>query len=210
MGQTPPVDLNRLRSLGDAIYAFSMTLLVTSLHLPALSQQEAAVHLFRALNADWRHFMAYTISFLIIGSYWMLHHSVYAKVHRVDMAFIWLNVLVLLSVTFLPFPTALMGQYGRHHDTAFVYGAAISLTYLLMNLVAWYAGRARLLRPGLSDDDFREFRWRLLVPFAFACIGTALSLFYTRLAFVFFDLMALVNLIPWTRMVRNRRNGAAA
>lgn len=211
MTHKPPVGLSRLCSLGDGIYAFSMTILVTELRLPSLSEQEAASRLFSALSADWRLFMAYVISFLSIGSYWLLHHSVYAKVARTDLVFIWLNILLLLSVTFLPFPTALMGRYGKHHDTAFIYGAAISCTYLLMNLVAGYAClNRRLLKPEISDGLAHEFQLRLRVPLLFAFIGTALALFYTRLAFVFFALMALANAVPWTRMMKARHGDAAA
>jgi uncharacterized membrane protein len=195
----PPVSLERLRSFSDAIYAFSMTLLVTGLRLPTLDPQEATTHLFRALQADWRALLVYVISFLTISSYWLLHQTVYSHVIRTDRCFIWLNILLLLVVTFLPFPTALMGKYGRSPDTVFVYGVTISAAYLLINLIARYAcaGR-RLISKHLPERTIRLLKIRLLLPLIVGILGTVLAFSHIRLAFLLFFLMTLINnMIPW-------------
>lgn len=202
----PGVDLSAISAFSDNIYAFSMTILITTLRLPSLSEQTSATELIGALSNDWRFLAIYAVSFLTIGSYWLLHHTIYSYLLKTDRAFIWLNLVLLLAVTFLPFPSALMGKYGRHSDTVFIYGVVISFTYLMINLITWYAcANHRLISPELPKKVIRIFQIRVLAPLILAISGTLLALSCVRMAFLFFALMALANSIPWPRILEKGR-----
>jgi len=201
--QAPPISLSHLSAFTDNIYAFSMTILITTLRLPSLSEKEASTGLFIALGNEWRFLAIYAISFLSISGYWLLQHTLYTHILKTDRLFIWLNILLLLAVTFLPFPTALMGKYGRHQGTAFIYGLVMVTTYFLINLITWYACRnRRLVSPEIPDAAIRLFRIRLMAPLLLAVAGTLLSLSYIRLAFLFFALVAVANSFPWFRFFK--------
>lgn len=200
-----PVTVDRLKSFSDNIYAFSMTLLITGLHFPEIPDARVPAHLFEALGYDWRHLVIYVISFISISSYWILHHYIYSHIVKSDRGLVWLNVLLLLSVTFLPFPTALMGKYGRHASTALVYGIALSVNYVFLNLLAWYAySFRRLSSPDLSMTDACILQLKLLFPLSLAIIGTILAQFYTRLSFLLFFAVALANVVPWHYLLEAR------
>lgn len=199
---SPPVSVERLRSFSDNIYAFSMTLLITGLKFPDIPEADVPTRLFSELGYDWRHLAIYVITFLGISGYWVLHHHIYSHIEKSDRGLVWLNLLLLLSVTFLPFPTALMGKYGRHASTALIYGIAISLNYTFLNVIAWYACRYKhLTHPNVQALDAFLLQLRLLLPLALAVTGTILAQFYTRLSFLLFFLVTVANILPWQNLL---------
>jgi uncharacterized membrane protein len=189
--------MERIATFSDSIFAFSMTLLVTGIHLPNLPEQHIEVALPRLLIREWRPFAIYVLSFLNIAHYWVLHHLIFLKMVRADKLLIWLNIFLLLSVTFLPYPTALMGKYGRDAFTAMVYGVTLVFNYLFLILVTLHAYRDHhLLDEEAGVSDWHFFRFRLCVPFLCAILGTLLSLFFSRLSFLFYFAVLLLNAVP--------------
>lgn len=200
------MEVDRVKSFSDNIFGFAMTLLIARITIPNVPLDEAAVQLPLMLIHEWRHFAIYTISFLGIGGYWVLHHNIFAHVQATDKTMIWLNMLLLLTVTFLPYPTALMGKYGRDTLTASVYGITISVNYLLLNVICWYiCADERFLKPNFEPHEQCLFQIRLLIPLIIALIGTALSFFYFRLSFLFYFLVILANALP-LKFLSNRFN----
>ncbi len=191
------MEIDRLKSFSDNIFGFAMTLLIAQIIVPQVSQNMVTTQLPGLLLHQWRYFAIYAISFLNIGGYWVLHHTLFAHLQGTDKTLIWLNLLLLLTVTFLPYPTALMGKYGRDTVTASVYGISITLTYGMLNIVCAYAcSEARFLKPNIDPHLRRMFQLRLLVPLIIAAIGTMLSFFYFRLSFLVYFLVAVFNSIP--------------
>ena len=191
------MEIDRLKSFSDNIFGFAMTLLIAQILVPQVSPDSVTTQLPGLLLHQWRYFAIYAISFLNIGGYWVLHHTLFAHLQGTDKTLIWLNLLLLLTVTFLPYPTALMGKYGRDTVTASVYGISITLTYGMLNIVCAYAcSEARFLKPDIDPELRRVFQLRLLVPLLIAVIGTLLSFFYFRLSFLVYFLVSIVNSIP--------------
>jgi uncharacterized membrane protein len=123
---TPPV---RLQALADGVFAIAMTLLVLELAVPAMVAGELA----DALLEMWPEFLMYTLSFLVLGVYWLIHHMVFDSIRRYDSALVWLNIAYLMFAALIPFSTALIVEYGATTTTAVVYG----LNMLLLFLVGW-------------------------------------------------------------------------
>ncbi len=104
-GDTPRgrrlLDKGRMEGFSDGVFGFATTLLVVdiALHPPGTPLQQV-------LHA-WPAYLAYVTSFLTIGSAWLLHTALTDRLARVDQLFLRLNLLVLLAVVFLPFPTRL-------------------------------------------------------------------------------------------------------
>lgn len=172
----PPMDSTRVKSLGlerlvfftDAVFAIAITLLALEIRLPAgetaLTERQLAGQLLRM----WPQYLAYILSFLVIGVFWMGHHRRFSHIERLDRRLMWLNLLLLMSVAFLPFPTRLISEYGNRTATVF-YALAMSVTGLL-SAAAWaYASSGhRLVSAGLSDQEIRSERLRsLLIPLVF-------------------------------------------
>jgi uncharacterized membrane protein len=102
----------RLEAFSDGVIAIAITLLVIEVRVPEVEQGLA-----RALLDQWPRYVSYVVSFLTIGIAWVNHHALFARIHRVTRALLFLNLLVLMAVAFLPFPTALLGEYlAAGHD----------------------------------------------------------------------------------------------
>jgi len=198
------MEVERLKTFSDSIFAFAMTLLITRITLPDVPVEQAAEQMPVMVLSQWRHFEMYAISFLGIGGYWVLHHIIFDAIRHTDRMMIWLNLLFLLTVTFLPLPTGLMGKYGRDSFTAAMYGVTISLNYALLLVVCWYACSDDLyLKPGVDPLTRRLLRFRVALPLVVALIGTALSFFFYRLSFLFYFLVLVVNSWPLASLAKH-------
>ena len=143
----------RLETFADGVFAIAATLLIidVSVDVPGPDLGHALVH-------DWPQYAAYAISFLTIGIIWVNHHACFTQIGRTDRRFLFINVLFLMCVAFIPFPTRLLATYVRTDDgnaAAFAYGVTLTITAIFFNVMWRYAigNGGRLLRP---DADRRE------------------------------------------------------
>lgn len=157
--------MRRIEAFSDAVFAIAVTLLVVELPFEQVGEGELA----QALRDHWPSFAAYAISFLTIGLAWMHHHAIFSQIVVVERPIAVLNLLTLMAVAFIPFPTALMGDYVRQGEDAELATVVFSATWLLaaagMNSLWFYARR----RPGVLTPDLpEEGARRLSVIFAVA------------------------------------------
>jgi len=101
-------ELDRLIFFSDAVFAIVMTLLVLEIRVPEVPLALAAAEVPNEVLALGPKFFSYVLSFLVIGTYWIAHHQTLRYVQSYDRRLLWLNLLFLLSISFIPFPTALL------------------------------------------------------------------------------------------------------
>jgi uncharacterized membrane protein len=111
----------RAEAFSDGVFAIAITLLVLSLRLPGSGT------LTEQLLAAWPQYFAYVVSFLTIGIMWMNHHTILAHVTRVDRPLLVINLLLLMGIVAIPFPTVLVADNLTH-----VGGTAATVTYGLV------------------------------------------------------------------------------
>ncbi len=162
-------ELERILFFSDAVFAIVMTLLVLDIRVPEVSPVMAAAELPELVLELWPKFFSYVLSFVVISTYWIAHHQTFRYIRSYDRTLLWLNLLFLLSITFIPFPTDLLGEYGNLRFSVIVYAVSVGLARLLLAVVWWYAGRGSIR---LSDDLDQEtatynFRRSLAVPALF-------------------------------------------
>jgi uncharacterized membrane protein len=138
--------LGRILALSDGVFAIALTILVIEIALPSHVADE---HLRGALARLGPKYVAYVLSFLVIGRFWLAHHLAFRYIDRSDGRLLWLNLILLMMVAFLPFPTSVLGNYGNVPEAALLYGGAAVLTSGASAALWWYASSGgRLLRPG--------------------------------------------------------------
>ncbi|HUZ01580.1 MAG TPA: TMEM175 family protein [Thermomicrobiaceae bacterium] len=146
----------RLEAFSDGVFAIAVTLLVLDLKVPQLVETAQGTHLLGALGDQWPVYLAYVTSFATILIMWINHHTIFDRVKRVDHALFLLNGLLLLCITFVPFPTALLAEYLGHpgeHTAAAVYAGTYVLLAVVFNALWRYAARRDgLLDPSVSPD----------------------------------------------------------
>jgi uncharacterized membrane protein len=151
------VDTNRLETFSDGVIAIAITLLVLEIDVPT----ETHGDLWAALLGQWPSYLAYLISFAVIGIIWVNHHGILALVARVDRPLLYLNLLVLLAVAGIPFPTALIAEHLQSSGidsrvAAAVYGGWATLVALSFNVMwRWIVHDARLVHEHLDVAALR-------------------------------------------------------
>lgn len=160
--------LERLIFFSDAVFAIAITLLALEIRLPALPETASDAQLLDALLSLGSKYVSYIISFLVIGVFWLSHHRTFQNVVRYDRRLLWLNLVLLLVIAFIPFPTAVIGEYGNRTGTIF-YAATMTVAGILQALVWWYTkAGGRLLAQPLEASFYRRNLLRvILVPVIF-------------------------------------------
>ncbi len=142
----------RLEALADGVFAIAATLLI-------LNVSASPGHLASSLLAAWPSYVGYAVSFVTIGIIWINHHTVLNQLGRVDRTFLMLNVLFLMLIAFIPFPTRLLAENIEREGAqaaAVAYGVTLTLTAILFNALWRYAAHGRRLLKG--DADSRTVR----------------------------------------------------
>jgi len=135
----------RVEAFSDGVLAVALTLLVLELKLPPGLGNEA--ELWAAVAHLAPSFAAWVVSFAFVMTIWINHHYFFAAVRAADRGLLWLNGLLLLSVSLLPFPTGLVGEYpGFAAPLAMLSGTMLfgSLTFAAMRYYASVRGRLML------------------------------------------------------------------
>lgn len=167
-------------------FAIAITLLVLEIKVP-----HSGASLGIELLNLWPSYLAYAISFIVLGAIWINHHAMFQHIVRVDQLFLLFNILFLMFAAFLPFPTAVLAQ--ALHDgenvslvTAF-YGGTLVVIGVLVNIKWRYAAyKHRLLSDHTSAHEARRYGHRLLVgPISYS-IATVIALIAPWLALVLY------------------------
>lgn len=164
------IDQGRVINFSDAVFAFAATLLVLKIDIPQLSGVDVDGQLVSSLYQMWPQYLANLVSFLVIGYYWLSHHIIFGLIKRFDRMVVWLNILFLISLSFLPFPVDLYGDYYNVPSVVVFYSFSLSLVGLMLSMIWLYASHNnRLIDKKMSDKRIRFFSIKLLIaPFVFA------------------------------------------
>lgn len=149
----------RLVGFTDGVFAIAITLLV----LPLTEARLTDAGLAGELRALWPQLLAFANSFLVIGLLWLLHHRMFRHIAREDERLRVLNLLLLLCVAFLPFPTKVVGEHGITTVAAVFYAASIAGTGLVYAALWSHAAGRRLVHSYVDLALIRRLRWRSLV-----------------------------------------------
>jgi len=141
------VSSDRQKALADGTFAIVMTLLVLELAVPVM-HHATNLELTQALASMWPKFIAYTLSFLVLGVFWLIHHFIFDSIKYYDARLAWLNILFLLFVALVPFTTSLLGEYLLEKTPTVIYGIQL-LVIFFMGFSLWTYGTNRQL----SDNE---------------------------------------------------------
>jgi len=152
----PPgqLQLERLVFFSDAVFAIAITLLVLEIKLPELPGRVTDADVGRALLHVAPKIVGFIVSFLVIAAYWEGHHRMFALIERVDRGLMWRNLLLLLTVSFSPFPTALFSEYPSLALPLRFYAISLAAVGVCSAMVWRYATQHLLV----DDADAREVR----------------------------------------------------
>ncbi len=198
--------LERTALFSDAVFAIAITLLVLDIRLPEVPEEQLRTELPILVLGLLPDFLSFVITFLVIGFYWLAHHRMFDYIVRHDGRFQWINLVFLMSVAFLPFPTSVLSDASTNIDldddlpsTTVVlrvgihqggedfavpfYAASTLVTGLLLCGLWWYATRGHRLVSGRLTRRRASFisMWALIPPLVFA-LSIGISFLSTEFA----------------------------
>jgi uncharacterized membrane protein len=178
------LELERIIFFSDAVIAIAITLLAVQIVLPVnLNAEDVPQAIINMIP----QMAAYTLSFLIIGNYWVIHHRVFRNIRHYDTRLIWLNILFLLFMAFLPVPSNVIGRFPTEPAAIIFFDICLMLTGLTQAAIWLHASHDYHLIPrSLSPALIRWGTIRSLIPPGVMVISIILA---------FFD--PLVALLSW-------------
>jgi uncharacterized membrane protein len=197
-----------MEAFSDGVFAIAITLLVLDIAVkPGGTPLE---ELFSA----WPTYVGYVVSFLTIGAAWIAHSALTDELVQVDPVFLRLNLLLLLFVVFLPFPTTLITEAFGDRDAERVAATAYGLTLLLILLLTValdrYAQREHLYKDYSTDVELERTRRKDTSGIVLYVIALVAGLFLPGVAVAIYFAIALFLVIPFRelRHLRIRRTPA--
>jgi uncharacterized membrane protein len=198
-----------MEAFSDGVFAIATTLLVLEISVPAGSGK----HLLNAFLDQWPSYLAYVVSFATIGGVWLAHNVITEYLQHVDAIFVRLNLLLLMVVSFLPFPTRLLAEYIGDREpervAATVYGLTLFTASGLVSALWRYAVRRGLVHPRRTDADVRLLT-RRLTPGLVGYVVLLVAGLFVPLVAVFGYLAIALNMIAPVGPARVNRRSAEA
>ena len=150
----------RVEAFSDGVFAIAITLLILEIRVPPTAQHDG---LRLALVNLWPSYLAFLASFLTIGVMWLNHHRLFTLIRKSDDGLIAFNLLLLLGITWIPFPTALLAEHLRGPDqrtAGWVYAGSFFAIAIVFNVMWRYAVRARLVVEDVNVERItKQYSW---------------------------------------------------
>lgn len=153
------LEKNRIEALTDGVFAFAMTLLVTSMILPHAADAPA-LSAAGALSLLIPDFIHYVIAFFVLAAFWIAHHLLFNQIRFIIRPFLTLNIIGLFFVTLVPFTTSFVGDYSGTLPSI-VFELNLMMLGLMIYVQWYYAARGRrLISPTIPNQRYRKDCYR--------------------------------------------------
>ena len=199
-----PPGTGRVEAFSDGVFAIAITLLILEIHVPGDTS-----HLLDELLQLWPSYLAYVVTFLLIGLVWANHHVMFEYIERSDRLLLFLNTLLLMNVASLPFVAAVLASALRNGEGENVavglYGGTLAVGGVFFNALWLHASRHhRLLNDTITPTEARALAQRFLAGPVLYLAGTVVGVFFPIAGIVVFAFLILFYWLPPQRLRRVR------
>jgi uncharacterized membrane protein len=189
---------NRVETFSDGVFAIIVTLLVLEIKVPHIVIHDSSDQLLFALIGILPKFISWIISFFTICVIWVNHHRLFKMFGAINHGLFWWNALLLLWISFIPFPTAVLGDYHNNQTAIIFYGIVMMLMALTFSLMRMYV----LKNPPLlsKEVDLKKFKkgttYSILFGPVLYLIGALVSFIHSYISFAIYFGIALYFIFP--------------
>jgi len=199
-GEDNSISTHRLEAFSDGVFAIAITLLILEIKVPGHDMLDHE-SLSRYLLRIWPKYFAYVMSFIAIGIYWSNHHYIFKLYTKTNHIFNLMNVIFLMAIAFLPFPTAVFGDYimddMQRKSAVTFYAIGIYLPALVWLLMWWYAIYERRLIDHRLSDSFIQYLTRQYIFSNFIYIVAIIVSLYNSTISIFINIgLTALYLLP--------------
>lgn len=198
--QPPPfqeMSTQRLEAFSDGVFAIVITLLVLDLKVPEVAVEMADRTLLPALAHLWPKLLSYTISFVVVGVYWVAHHYQFNTIQRVNRTLLWINLAFLMAVSLIAFSAAMLGSYPQSRAALGIYGANLIVVNLVLTAMWTYGTRTLQLidAPVPASCQHVVMRRNLLPPIIYL-VAIALVFVAPTISLALYCLVPILYVLP--------------
>lgn len=195
------MNTSRVEAFSDGVFAVAITLLVLQFIVPDVQSGK----LLSALLGQWPQLVTYVASFLTVGVVWVNHHAFFRGLRAVDRTIQFINLVLLLAVVLVPYPTELLGRYLNSGANGSVAAAFYAVVMTVMSisfqvLVVWSLTHPELLRPQVKARSLRSVVPRFGVGLITYAGSIALAFVSAQLVVAIYGVTAVYyafNQLPW-------------
>jgi uncharacterized membrane protein len=188
---------SRIEAFSDGVFAIIITLLVLEIHVPQMQGEDISAALAASLLAMAPKFLTYILSFLIVCVWWVAHYHLFHVLKRSDRGLLWLNSLFLLWLAFIPFPTALMGDFPGERIAVMGYGTVTTLAGISFTFMRYYAFYlAKLADESIDPRLLKSAMIKSILNPILHAIAVLLALVDTRFSIALYIILPLMFFIP--------------
>ncbi len=194
------LSLTRIEAFSDGVFAIVVTLLVLELKVPGLKDHASVQELWHQLYELLPKFVSWLISFIIVCKFWLNQSHILGLASRATYGLAWMNALFLLGQSFIPFPTAMAGEYPNNPLAVCLFGVVFAINTLLFMLLYAYIQR-NLLKPDVRAKEDPNGPIKGMIGVVSYGLGAVAAWFSVPLAFVIYALTPIFYITPraWTR-----------
>jgi uncharacterized membrane protein len=185
------VEFARVLTFSDGMFAIAMTLLVVGIEVPDIPDTDDVGELWNALGDLYPSIISFVISFAVIGRYWLAHHQFFWLLKGMTLGLIGVNVIYLGFIAFLPFPTALLGNFFENPLAFTIYSLAVAVVSGMEVVMFRSARRSGMLKKPMPDDVYRWNRLQSLSPVVTFMAGIPVAFALSSEVAVFVWLLAI-------------------
>ncbi len=190
----------RVIFLSDGVFAIVLTLLVLELRVPQLPENVTPIVLWNKVLALTPNFLSFLLSFMFISSLWFTHNQLFKLLEKVDNFILWFNNLLLLIVCFIPFPTALIGQYFNNPVGIIILGSIWVVTPLLIFAMLTRAYHKKYINKHVDLAQYLYLRKISLLFSPISLIPLTFAWHYPKVAFAFYMTRMISSIVLVTRV----------
>lgn len=174
----PRLSTSRIEALTDGIFAIAMTLLILNIDVPVVPKDKADELLIQSIEDYGHAFLHYFLSFVLLATYWVIHHKQSHFIKRSNRKLLWINLVMLMFVSLLPFSASMISDYADSYVSTMFFEANLLILSTILYINWIYATRNNLVDPSLN----REFIKRADKIYLYMIAVSVLALFITSLS----------------------------
>jgi uncharacterized membrane protein len=188
--QTPST--SRIEAFSDGVFAIVITLLVLELHTPEIKNRADWTELFYAIYNLIPKILSYMLSFFFVAVFWASHHQFFNTLNFSKRGLLWLNNLFLFFVTFIPFPTGVLGAYYENKTAVVFFGLSFFAASLTFAVLRWYGWESNETSDKFEEQSLRNAMRRTFLLPALYGVGILVAFYSLTIAVIIYFLTPIL------------------
>jgi|SRR6185312_12935508 len=200
-----PIPLGRIEAFSDGVIAIIITLMILEIKVPVIESSASSDIVWAKISAMFQPFVAYLLSFVMVGVLWVNHHQFLRQLKHADRNLLWYNLHLLFWMCILPIPTNFLGQDFKRPEITALYGFVMFMCAFAFALMREYVNsRSHLFIDGLSVELRKKQRRKLIISATLYLVSVFSGYISVYISLFIFVLIPAVYFLPTNIIVSEK------